>query len=103
MAAWSANQTKLAWVTDRSGPGEIWIRTPDGSDCPLVTPADFPAGTNKWFANPSLSPDGDRPDLLQMGSCGSRPVCGSHPSLAEHQSGSPSAEPQLGIWRFVVA
>jgi eukaryotic-like serine/threonine-protein kinase len=60
MAAWSANQTKLAWVTDRSGPGEIWVRSPDGPDRPLVTPADFPAGTNRWFANPSLSPDGDR-------------------------------------------
>lgn len=25
-----------------------------------MTAADFPAGTNQWFANPSLSPDGDR-------------------------------------------
>jgi eukaryotic-like serine/threonine-protein kinase len=60
MPAWSPKQTKLAWVTDRSGPGEIWIRSPDGSDRPVVTAADFPAGTNKWFGNPSLSPDGDR-------------------------------------------
>ncbi len=60
MPAWSANQAKLAWVTDRSGPGEIWVRSPDGSDRPVVTAADFPAGTNKSFMNPSLSPDGDR-------------------------------------------
>ncbi len=60
MAAWSANRAKLAWVTDRSGPGEIWVHSPDGSDRPVVTAADFPAGTNEWFANPSLSPDGDR-------------------------------------------
>ena len=60
MAAWSANQAKLAWVTNRSGRAEIWVRSPDGSERPVVTAADFPAGTNKWFMNPSLSPDGDR-------------------------------------------
>jgi serine/threonine protein kinase/Tol biopolymer transport system component len=60
MAAWSAKQAKLAWVTNRSGPEEIWVRWPDGSDRPLVTAADFPAGTNRGFVNPSLSPDGDR-------------------------------------------
>jgi serine/threonine protein kinase len=60
MPAWSANQAKLAWVTDRSGPPEIWVRSPDGSDRPVVTAADFPAGTSKGFGNPSLSPDGDR-------------------------------------------
>ena len=60
MAAWSGNQAKLAWVTTRSGPYEIWVRSPDGSDRPVVTPADFPVGTNKSFMNPSLSPDGDR-------------------------------------------
>jgi eukaryotic-like serine/threonine-protein kinase len=60
MAAWSAKQSKLAWATDRSGPHEIWVRSPDGSDRPAVTAADFPPGTNKWFMDPSLSPDGDR-------------------------------------------
>jgi eukaryotic-like serine/threonine-protein kinase len=60
MAAWSANQSKLAWVTNRNGPYEIWVRLPDGSDRPAITTADFPAGTNRWFMNPSISPDGDR-------------------------------------------
>ena len=60
MANWSANQLKLAWVTDRNGPGEIWIRMPDGSERPVVTPADFPAGTVKWYNAPALSPDGNR-------------------------------------------
>jgi eukaryotic-like serine/threonine-protein kinase len=60
MAAWSANQAKLTWVTDRSGPEEIWVRLPDGSDRPAVTAQDFPPGSNKWFMNPSLSPDGER-------------------------------------------
>ena len=56
MAAWSARQSKLTWATDRSGPHEIWVRSPDGSDRPVVTAADFPPGTNKWFMDPTLSP-----------------------------------------------
>jgi Tol biopolymer transport system component len=60
MAAWSANPSKLTWVTNRNGPYEIWVRLPDGSDRPAITTADFPPGTNRWFMNPSLSPDGDR-------------------------------------------
>jgi len=60
MAAWSANQPKLAWVTNRSGPYEIWVRQPDGSDRPVVTAADFSSKGNRGFMNPSLSPDGNR-------------------------------------------
>jgi len=60
MAAWSANQAKLAWVTNRNGPEEIWVRLPDGSDRPAVTAQDFPPGSIKWLLNPSLSPDGER-------------------------------------------
>ena len=60
MASWSRNQAKLAWVTTRNGPYEIWVRSPDGSDRPVVTTADFPTGTSRLLLNPSLSPDGDR-------------------------------------------
>ena len=58
--AWSAKQERFAWVTNRSGPWEIWVRLPDGSDRPVVTAADFPAGPAKWLMTPSLSPDGER-------------------------------------------
>jgi eukaryotic-like serine/threonine-protein kinase len=64
MAAWSAHQEKLAWVSNRSGPYEIWVRMPDGTERQAVTASDFPPGTNKWFFNPSLSPDDSR--LLYM-------------------------------------
>jgi Tol biopolymer transport system component len=60
MASWAANQPKLAWVTNRSGPYEIWLRQPDGSDRPVVTAADFSSETNRGFMNPALSPDGNR-------------------------------------------
>jgi serine/threonine protein kinase len=58
--AWAANQPRLAWVTARSGPEEIWVRLPDGTDRPAVTAQDFPPGTNKMFMSPALSPDGNR-------------------------------------------
>ncbi len=60
MATWSRNQAKLAWVTNRNGSWEIWVRLLDGADRPAVTAADFPAETNRLLLNPSLSPDGDR-------------------------------------------
>jgi eukaryotic-like serine/threonine-protein kinase len=60
MAAWCPSQAKLAWVTNRSGSFEIWIRSPDGSDRPAVTAADFPARTTTFFMDPSLSRDGNR-------------------------------------------
>jgi len=71
MAAWSANQAKLAWVTNRTGALEIWVRLPEGSDRPAVTAADFPPGTNKLLMNPSLSPDGDRLIYGRIGQDGS--------------------------------
>ena len=59
MAAWSANQAKLAWVTNRNGPWQIWVRGADGSERPVVTAADFPTGVEHFMA-PSPSPNGDR-------------------------------------------
>jgi eukaryotic-like serine/threonine-protein kinase len=56
----SANGGRLAWVTDRSGRSEIWIRSPDGSERPAVSAADFPSFRYPFFLNPSLSPDGSR-------------------------------------------
>jgi serine/threonine protein kinase len=60
MAAWAEKADKFAFVTDRSGPWEIWVHSSDGSERPVVTAAEFPDGLNHWFMNPSLSPDGNR-------------------------------------------
>jgi len=60
MAAWSAKADKLGYVTDRNGPMEIWMRSGDGSDHPLVTQKDFPGSPTRFFMNPVLSPDGKR-------------------------------------------
>jgi Tol biopolymer transport system component len=58
--AWAARQAKLIWVSERSGLPEIWMRSFDGSDRPVVTTQDFAAGTTRAFMNPALSPEGDR-------------------------------------------
>ena len=59
--AWSPSpkRREYAYVTDRAGPLEIWLRSEDGQhDDPLVGATDFPSPT---FAIGSLafSPDGD--------------------------------------------
>lgn len=60
MPSWAAHAGKFAYVTDRSGPIEIWMRSEDGSDRPLVTQGDFAPTPVNWFMDPTLSPDGDR-------------------------------------------
>jgi Tol biopolymer transport system component len=60
MASWPASQARLAWVSDRRGPLEIWVREPDGVEHPAITEADFPPGTKGELLNPALSPEGNR-------------------------------------------
>jgi Tol biopolymer transport system component/tRNA A-37 threonylcarbamoyl transferase component Bud32 len=59
MPAWAMRQEKFAYVTDRNGPPEIWMRG-EGWDRPIVTPASFPAGTTNLFGTPALSPGAER-------------------------------------------
>lgn len=58
--AWSPVAPLLAYVTNRSGPQEIWLRnTQDGSDRPLVTQRDFADDTLALWTL-AVSPDGSR-------------------------------------------
>ena len=58
--AWSPVAPLLAYVTDRSGPQEIWLRSmQDGSDRPLVTQRDFDDNTLA-LGTLAVSPDGSR-------------------------------------------
>jgi Tol biopolymer transport system component len=59
MPAWAAGAHAFVYVTDRSGPLEIWLRDHAG-DRPIVTGRDFPLGTTQWFMAPALSPDASR-------------------------------------------
>jgi Tol biopolymer transport system component len=57
--AWSPTRSEYAYVTDRSGSLEIWLRSVDGQwDSPLVTSQDFSSRTIA-FGAPAFSPDGD--------------------------------------------
>ena len=61
-AAGSACVPGSLWAEGTAGKrlASDWLRAADGAERPIVTRADFPAGTTTWFMNPSLSPDGTR-------------------------------------------
>jgi eukaryotic-like serine/threonine-protein kinase len=58
--AWSPTGKEMAFATDRSGATEIWIRSRDGDERPVVTAADFVAGSTYLLSSPAFSPDGER-------------------------------------------
>jgi Tol biopolymer transport system component len=56
---WSPQGDQFAFVTDRSGSIEIWVRSRDGVwERPIVTAADFGASRTETLASLALSPDG---------------------------------------------
>jgi Tol biopolymer transport system component len=59
---WSRDGSLLAYVTDRSGQDEIWVRSRDEreGDRPLITQRDFGDDQTIMFSSPSFSPDGHR-------------------------------------------
>ena len=61
--AWSADGNLLAFVTDRTGADEIWLRRQEGPrsmDRPLITQTDFGDDRTIMLSSPSFSPDGLR-------------------------------------------
>jgi len=66
-AAWSPDGRRLAYVSDRRGPDEVWTRTRDDySDQPLITPADFPGPAPGRIMSVRYSPDGERLSLVTL-------------------------------------
>ncbi len=59
LPAWASNTNALVYVSDRSGPWEIWLRQEPHPDRPLITARDFDTAT-LFFIAPTLSPAGDR-------------------------------------------
>jgi len=59
--AWSDANTRMAFVTDRSGHEEIWLRSLAGDwQQPLVTSSAFGASPTYLLSAPAFSPDGGR-------------------------------------------
>jgi serine/threonine protein kinase len=58
---WSPDGKLLAYVTDRSGQDEIWLRMRDGEgDRPVIVQSDFGDDRTIMLSSPSFSPDGQR-------------------------------------------
>jgi Tol biopolymer transport system component len=59
--AWSGKGAQYAYVTDRSGPQEIWLSSADGSlERPAVTPGTFQDGETYLLSRVAFAPDGQR-------------------------------------------
>jgi Tol biopolymer transport system component len=59
--AWSADGNSLAYVTDRGGQDEIWLRTREGQrsiDRAVITQKEFGEDRTIMLAAPTFSPDG---------------------------------------------
>ena len=90
MPAWAANRPVLAYVTDRNGPPEVWLRLGE-SDRRVAGPSDFPPNT-AGFMGPIPSPGGDRVAYTRLRSKGPARIWISHVSggaptpLTEDQS-----------------
>ena len=56
--AWSSDGNLLAYVTDRNGPQEIWLRSRERRDRALITQRDFGDDLTTMLSAPSISPDG---------------------------------------------
>jgi Tol biopolymer transport system component len=59
--AWSPTAPQYAFVTDRTGTQQIWLRSSDGQwERPLVTERDFGNSGTQLLETPAFSPDGQR-------------------------------------------
>ena len=61
MPVWAPDGSQYAFVTNRSGTDEIWVRSADGAwERPVATMKDFPESTTALLSGLSFSPDGKR-------------------------------------------
>jgi Tol biopolymer transport system component len=65
MPQWAPHDARFVYVSNRTGPPEIWARE-GGFDKPLLTPSQFPQGETSSLMNPALSPDGSRLACLRV-------------------------------------
>lgn len=58
MPDWSPDGRRIAFVSNRDGPGDIYLMKPDGTDIVRLTFNAESRMDGRWFANPDWSPDG---------------------------------------------
>jgi serine/threonine protein kinase len=118
--SWSARRNQIAFTTDRSGTGEIWLHSENGEERPVVTNADFGQSRTDLLSAPAFSPDGERiafnragPEGLQVWITsvgGGTPVQLRNDFLVQDSPGwSPDglwiayAQADAGVWSLVKA
>ncbi len=105
--AWSPVARELAYVTDRDGPQEIWLKSAEETwSRPLVTPDQFPEPTAGLWG-PAFSPDGSRIAYIRLRSDEAcwiwiSPTSGGTPARLTHEGvtvteGPPAWSPE-GSW-----
>ena len=104
--SWSASGDKMAFVSDRSGESEIWLRSPGGNwERPVVRQSDFPDDPGQVFINVALSPDGSRLAYRRHGRLWVSPVSGGRPSQAvfgdERETTAPSWSPDSSSITYI--
>ncbi|HET7217855.1 MAG TPA: protein kinase [Vicinamibacterales bacterium] len=66
--SWARDGQRYAYVTDRRGQDEIWVRSRDGaSDQPVITQELFGDDSTVMLAAPTFSPDGQRLAYVRTG------------------------------------
>jgi Tol biopolymer transport system component len=101
--SWSASGDRLAFVTDRLGEAELWIRSRDGSwEKRVIGSSELPGATDAFIASAALTGDGKRVAFLaQSPHSGAKvwvmPVDGGRPVPAfpslEREIGAPAWSP----------
>ena len=96
--SWSPAGDQMAFITDRSGESEIWLRHPSGNwERPAVRQSDFPDDPGQPFRNVAFSPDGTRLAYCRHGRLWISPVSGGRASQAvvgdEREAGVASWSP----------
>lgn len=88
---------RMAYITDKTGRSEIWLRSASGEwDRPVVTPSDFSDGMSSQFLSVTLAPDGSRVAFARWTEAEARiwisPVSGGKP-MASIAGYNPSWSP----------
>jgi Tol biopolymer transport system component/predicted Ser/Thr protein kinase len=92
--SWSLSG-RMAFITDRSGQDEVWLRDAQGDlERPIVTQSDFPDDPTHVISNVAISPDGGRVAYVRIGgkSQGAlwiSPATGGRPASVPISGGTP--------------
>ncbi len=106
--SWSASGDLMAFVTNRGGDYQIWLRSANGNwERPVVRQADFPQDRGRMFSAAALSPDATRLAYYRHGALWISPASGGRalPAVvgAGHQDSGASWSPDSSSIAYLSA